>query len=89
VFGLVHGFGFASVLKEFGLPADALAWSLVSFNAGVEIGQMLIVAAAAAALAGVAKGRPARADLMARGGSIGVILAGTYWFVSRLFWTGG
>jgi len=88
-FGLVHGFGFASVLKEFGLPQDALAWSLVSFNLGVEVGQLVIVVAAAVALALVGRGRPALAAAVARAGSIGVILAGTYWFVDRLFWTGG
>jgi hypothetical protein len=43
-FGLIHGFGFASVLAELGLPTDALALSLVAFNVGVEIGQMAIVA---------------------------------------------
>jgi len=43
-FGLIHGFGFASVLAELGLPADALALSLLGFNAGVEVGQMVIVA---------------------------------------------
>lgn len=43
-FGLIHGFGFASVLAELGLPADALAVSLVGFNVGVELGQMAIVA---------------------------------------------
>ncbi len=42
-FGLVHGFGFASVLAELGLPADALVLSLLGFNAGVEVGQMAIV----------------------------------------------
>ena len=44
-FGLIHGFGFASVLTELGLPADALVLSLVGFNLGVEVGQMVIVAA--------------------------------------------
>lgn len=88
-FGLVHGFGFAFVLKEFGLPRDAMAWSLVSFNVGVELGQLVIVVAAAVGLGLVARGRPALGDALARAGSIGVILAGTYWFVDRLFWTGG
>lgn len=41
--GLVHGFGFASVLKEFGLPQDALVVALATFNIGVEIGQIAIV----------------------------------------------
>lgn len=43
-FGLIHGFGFASVLAELGLPADALLLSLVGFNLGVEVGQIAIVA---------------------------------------------
>lgn len=44
-FGLVHGFGFASVLKEIGLPEKGLLLSLVSFNVGVEAGQLAVVAA--------------------------------------------
>jgi HupE / UreJ protein len=44
-FGLVHGLGFANVLIELGLPANALAVSLVGFNLGVEAGQLVIVAA--------------------------------------------
>lgn len=42
-FGLLHGLGFASVLSEFGLPTSAFIVGLVSFNIGVEIGQLLIV----------------------------------------------
>lgn len=44
-FGLIHGFGFASVLTELGLPSDTLALSLFGFNLGVELGQLAIVAA--------------------------------------------
>jgi hypothetical protein len=44
-FGLLHGFGFASVLADMGLPPGARAISLVSFNLGVEIGQLAVVAA--------------------------------------------
>jgi len=43
-FGLIHGFGFASVLAELGLPRDALVLALVGFNLGVEAGQLSIVA---------------------------------------------
>lgn len=43
-FGVLHGFGFASVLTDLGLPWDALLLSLVGFNLGVEIGQVAIVA---------------------------------------------
>ena len=51
LFGLVHGFGFASVLRETGLPDRALGMSLFSFNLGVEIGQAMIVVVVSAALA--------------------------------------
>jgi hydrogenase/urease accessory protein HupE len=46
LFGLVHGFGFSSVLRELGLPTEGLVWSLLSFNLGVEAGQALAVAVA-------------------------------------------
>jgi hydrogenase/urease accessory protein HupE len=42
-FGLIHGFGFASVLKELGLPKQELPWALGFFNVGVELGQLAII----------------------------------------------
>lgn len=45
VFGLVHGFGFAAVLTDLGLPGASLAAALAGFNLGVEAGQLAIVAA--------------------------------------------
>lgn len=89
VFGLVHGFGFASVLREFGLPPEALAWSLFSFNVGVEIGQLAIVLAVAAALALLRRRSRAAAGRLAFAGSIVVMAAGAYWFVQRVFFAGG
>jgi hypothetical protein len=50
-FGLIHGFGFANVLREMALPPRALGWSLFSFSVGVEIGQILVVSIVATALA--------------------------------------
>jgi hypothetical protein len=44
-FGLIHGFGFASVLSDLGLPQESLLVALVAFNLGVELGQLAIVAA--------------------------------------------
>ena len=44
VFGLIHGFGFASVLADLGLPQGSLALALIGFNVGVELGQVAIVA---------------------------------------------
>ena len=57
-FGLIHGFGFASVLREMDLPRAALGWSLFSFNVGVEIGQMCIVLAVAPLLVLLCQKKP-------------------------------
>ena len=86
-FGLIHGFGFAYVLKEFGLPQAALAWSLFAFNVGVEIGQLLIVAVVAGSLMLIRRRNPAAGRVLAIGGSIAVIVAGVYWFIERVFLT--
>ena len=88
-FGLVHGFGFASVLKEFGLPITALGWSLFSFNVGVEVGQLAIVLVVALALKAIERHQPVWARRLVVAGSVIVIAAGTYWFVERVFLTGG
>jgi HupE / UreJ protein len=57
LFGLVHGFGFAAVLKELALPSSVLAASLVTFNLGVEIAQVAIVALVVPALYGLTRTR--------------------------------
>jgi uncharacterized membrane protein YqjE len=44
VFGLIHGFGFAGVLADLGLPRESLLPTLVAFNVGVELGQLAIIA---------------------------------------------
>ena len=85
VFGLVHGFGFASVLRELGLPSGALAGSLFSFNLGVEIGQACIVLAVAPLLALLRAHRPHAARTALVTGSACVVAAGTWWFVQRTF----
>lgn len=84
-FGFVHGFGFAGVLREFGLPRAALGWSLFSFNFGVEIGQACIVVVAAFLLAAIRKRSEAASRRVLIGGSVCVSLAGTYWFIQRVF----
>ena len=83
-FGLVHGFGFANVLREFGLPAGALGWSLFSFNFGVEIGQLAIVVLVATSLATIRRRSEVVGFRVAWVGSVVVIAAGTYWFVERV-----
>ena len=88
-FGLIHGFGFANVLREMDLPARALGWSLFSFNIGVEIGQLFVVSVAAAVLATVRRWSPAVGHRVAVAGSVAVIVAGGFWFVERVFLSGG
>ena len=46
IFGLIHGLGFATALKEIGIPKEQFFTSLLSFNLGVELGQITIVLAA-------------------------------------------
>ena len=82
-FGLVHGFGFASVLREVGLPREALGVSLVAFNLGVEAGQACIVLLATPLLAAF-RDRPRAAHRVVAVGSWAIILAGSYWFVQRV-----
>jgi hydrogenase/urease accessory protein HupE len=88
-FGFVHGFGFASVLREIGLPGRALGWSLFSFNFGVEIGQVCIVMAVAGMLGWVRRQNDVLGRRVVIAGSLVVIGAGMFWFVERLFFPGG
>jgi hypothetical protein len=88
-FGLVHGFGFANVLREFGLPREALGWSLFSFNFGVEIGQLAVVLLVASLLALIRRRSDVMGARVAVAGSVVVIAAGTYWFVQRVFFSAG
>ena len=83
-FGLIHGFGFASVLVDLGLPRGALALALLGFNLGVEAGQLAIVAAF------LLLAYPARASAFYRrvvlvGGSLLIAAVALGWFVERAF----
>ena len=84
-FGLIHGFGFANVLREMDLPSRALGWSLFSFNVGVELGQLMVVIAVASALAAVRARSETAGRRLAVAGSVVVIAAGAFWFVERVF----
>ncbi|AKH42620.1 hydrogenase/urease accessory protein HupE [Altererythrobacter atlanticus] len=88
IFGLIHGFGFASVLREFGLPQEALGWSLFSFNVGVELGQLAVVLIVASLLTVIRRRSAKAGQAITLAGSIAVILAGAYWFAERVFWGG-
>jgi hydrogenase/urease accessory protein HupE len=82
-FGLVHGFGFAGVLGEMDLPAVGLVRCLLSFNLGVEVGQLAFIAAALPLVAWLRKSKAERRLTAA----ISILLAvfGTAWFADRAF----
>lgn len=83
-FGLIHGFGFAGVLSDFGLPEGALGLSLASFNIGVEIGQACIVLIVTSVLTLLAARHARYARRMAYLGTLATIAAGGFWFVQRV-----
>ena len=84
VFGLVHGFGFATVLADLGLPRDALALALVGFNVGVELGQLAIVAAFLPLAFWLRRSSFYRKGVLA-GGSLLIAALAAVWFVERAF----
>jgi hypothetical protein len=82
VFGLVHGLGFANVLTDLALPKPALAVSLVSFNLGVEAGQLAIVAAFLP-LAYLARPSWLYPRLVLGAGSLGIAAVASVWLIER------
>jgi hydrogenase/urease accessory protein HupE len=88
-FGLIHGFGYASVVRDLSLPTRTLGWALVSVNVGVELGQLLVVMVAAAALARLRSQSDVLGRQLAFAGSVVVMAAGTFWFIQRVFFPGG
>jgi hypothetical protein len=86
IFGLIHGFGFASNLLEMQLPPDRLAELLVGFNLGVEMGQLTVVLeittlALLASRLKIALPRPLVVSMV----STILLAVGTYWFIQRSF----
>jgi HupE/UreJ protein len=81
-FGLVHGFGFAAVLRELALPRSVLAVALVSFNLGVECGQVCLVVGALPLLRYLRRSRA-----FAPVASACVAGLGGLWLLSRLFFS--
>lgn len=84
LFGLIHGFGFASVLAELGLPAGAMGVSLLGFNLGVELGQLAIVALFLP-LAFWLRHTAFYRRVVLVGGSWAALVVALAWFVERAF----
>jgi hypothetical protein len=84
VFGLVHGFGFASVLADLGLPREHLLVALLGFNLGVEAGQLAIVSLFLP-LAYAIRDTWAYRRAVVVGGSAAIALLAAVWMVERAF----
>lgn len=83
-FGLIHGFGFASVLADLGLPQDALLLALVGFNLGVEGGQLAIVSVFLP-LAYYLRDTLFYRRIILIAGSILIMMLASVWLVERVF----
>jgi hypothetical protein len=83
-FGLIHGFGFASVLTDLGLPKQSLLLALVGFNLGVEVGQLAIVAGFLP-IAYLLRSSWLYRRLVFGGGSALVVLVASVWLFERAF----
>ncbi len=85
LFGLLHGFGFAGALREIGLPETDVPVALLTFNLGVEAGQLMIIAATIAAIAALARFAPKarRPAIIASTYAIGAVAS--FWFIERIW----
>ncbi len=81
-FGLIHGFGFSSVLADLGLPSRARVLSLLSFNVGIEIAQLGCVLIAIGPLEWMAR-QPGYRAWVVRGGSVVIALLAGFWMIER------
>lgn len=82
-FGLVHGMGFAGVLSQLGLPRSEFVPALLSFNAGVELGQLSVIAAAFLVV-GVLRDRPWYRARVAVPASLAIAAVGVVWAIERI-----
>jgi hypothetical protein len=82
LFGLIHGFGFASALRQMGLPRQGAVACLLSFNVGIELGQLLLVLACFPALLWAQRRRWFERWLFVPA-CAAVACAGLLWFVER------
>ena len=86
-FGLVHGMGFASVLTGLGLPAKDYFGSLISFNVGVELGQVTVILLAWALVGRWAANKSWYRQRVVIPASVVIGLVAAYWTVERVFFT--
>lgn len=83
LFGLLHGFGFAGALREIGLPEGDVPLALLTFNLGVEAGQLVVVAACLAVIALLRRLRPAMLRPATLTATYAIGITAGYWFIER------
>ena len=84
-FGLLHGMGFAGVLTEIGLPRSEFVPALLSFNAGVECGQLTVILAAFLLFGLPFRRKPWYRQRIVIPGSLIIAIVGLYWSIQRVF----
>jgi hypothetical protein len=84
LFGLLHGLGFAGVLQELGLPRSAFLTALLGFNAGVELGQISVIAAAALVTAPAVRW-PGYRRWIVLPACLAIAAMGLWWTVTRVW----
>lgn len=83
-FGLLHGFGFAGALAEIGLPEGEVPVALLTFNLGVELGQLIIVAGGLLVLAAIARFAAAQFRLARIGAAYAIGSVASFWMLERV-----
>jgi len=84
-FGLLHGLGFAGVLRELGLPKSQLFPALLSFNVGVELGQLTVIALAFLLISSWARKYDWYHRRVVVPGSLAIAAIGAYWTIERIW----
>lgn len=83
-FGLLHGFGFAGALREIGLPEGEVPMALLAFNLGVELGQLLVIAAVIALRMAINRVMPRYEGPALKLATYMIGIVASYWLVDRL-----
>lgn len=87
IFGMVHGMGFAGALSQLGMPQYAFATALISFNVGVELGQLSIILFMYFVVAKTFSGKPWYRKRIVIPASLIIALIASYWTIERIFFT--
>ncbi len=83
-FGLIHGFGFAGALREIGLPEGDVPTALLTFNIGVEAGQLLIISLCLAVIALLRRFKPVALRPAVLAASYAIGITASFWFIERM-----